>query len=261
MGRVRGLEEELGIQLERMKEEREHIETERKSLEAERNDSKVIRQEVNGEKSSLVSKLKTKLQELEAELESKKIENSSLRNQLEVTKKELEKKETAKKEKKSREESLTTELVHLRAEKSSWQAGLEFAEREKEFYSGNCAALNTEVARLRREQEEARSDQVRHLEERVKELSCRLEGQGGGVEVEQEASAFSPVPETAKEPANETEQEEVARVEGKIARLRENYEMLLRTGVYRESDPVVSSVRARMEELVRQLPRTSPRPL
>ena len=43
-------------------------------------------------------------------------------------------------------------------------------------------------------------------------------------------------------------------VRARVSRLRENGDMLLRTGVYREQDPVVMSLTNRMEELQRQIP-------
>ena len=40
---------------------------------------------------------------------------------------------------------------------------------------------------------------------------------------------------------------------GRVSRLRENRDMLLRTGVYGEQDPVVMSVTNRVEELHEQI--------
>ena len=43
-------------------------------------------------------------------------------------------------------------------------------------------------------------------------------------------------------------------MKARVSRLRENWDMLLRTGVYGEQDPVVMSLTNRMEELQRQIP-------
>ena len=43
-------------------------------------------------------------------------------------------------------------------------------------------------------------------------------------------------------------------VRARVSRLRENRDMLLRTGVYGEQDLVVMSLTNRMEELQRQIP-------
>ena len=134
-----------------------------------------MRQEVNGGKSSVISKLKLKVKELQAELETKIIEADSLKKHLEVTKKELDKKEAVKIERKSREESLAGEIVQLKAEKSTWQASLDLAEKEKDFYSTNCEVLNGEVRQLREERELLHSAQIGRLEEQVRQLSCQLE--------------------------------------------------------------------------------------
>ena len=43
-------------------------------------------------------------------------------------------------------------------------------------------------------------------------------------------------------------------MKARVSRLRENRDMMLRTGVYGERDPVVMSLTNRMEELQRQIP-------
>merc|ERR1712212_1131582 len=110
-----------------------------------------VRQEVNGSKSNLISKLKSKIKELEGEFETKVLEVDSLKKHLESTKKELEKRENAKSEKKSREEGLLSEVMQLRAEKKTWESKAEHCQKERDFFATNCEMLNKEVVELGRE--------------------------------------------------------------------------------------------------------------
>ena len=174
---------------------------------------------------------------------------------LESTKKELEKKENAKSEKKSREESLLSEVLQLRAEKNTWESKAEHCQKERDFFATNCEMLNKEVVELRREKEEAYTGQIARLEERVRELSCQLESKTA-------PSTPSPSPslpvlpsEQEQSSSSRKQEEERGELEGRIARLQENYDMLLRTGVYTTDDPVVVSLRTRMDELRSQIPR------
>ena len=195
MERVRQLEEKLKVQIARMKKEKLGVEDEKKGLEAEKVEILKVRQEVNGGKSSVISKLKLKVKELQAELETKIIEADSFKRHLKVTKKELDRKEAVKNERKSREESLSGKIVRLKAEKNTWQANLELAEKEKDFYSTNCEVLNGEVQQLREERELLHSAQIGRLEEQVKELSSQLETRPVPEARPRSASPSSPGPQ------------------------------------------------------------------
>ena len=189
------LEEELKVQIARMKKEKLEVEDEKKGLEAEKVEILKVRQEVNGGKSSVISKLKLKVKELQAEMETKIIEADSFKRHLEVTKKELDRKEAVKNIRKSREESLSVEIVRLKAEKNTWQASLELAEKEKDFYSTNYKVLNGEVRQLREERELLHSAQIGRLEEQVKELSSQLETRPVPEARPRSASPLSPGPQ------------------------------------------------------------------
>merc|ERR1711972_3653 len=99
--------------------------------------------------------------------------------------------------------------------------------------------------------EEAYTGQITRLEERVRELSCQLETKN---------SPPTPSPLSEPEQISNTRrmEEERGELEGRIARLQENYDMLLRTGVYKIDDPVVVSLGTRMDELRAQIPRPQP---
>merc|ERR1711971_287117 len=183
----------------------------------------------------------------------------SLKKHLEATKKELEKKEKGKSEKKSREESLLSEVMQLRAEKNTWESKAEHCQKERDFFATNCEMLNKEVVELRREKEEAYTGQIARLEERVRELSCQLESKTAPT------PSPSPSPSLVLPPSEQEQscssrrmEEERGELEGRITRLQENYDMLLRTGVYTTNDPVVVSLKTRMDELRAQIPRPKP---
>ena len=253
--KIRKLEQELREEIDGAKKERELLEACKKALEVERGEVLKERQELHGSKSNLISKLKSKIKDLEGEFETKVLEVDSLKKHLESTKKELEKKENAKSEKKSREESLLSEVLQLRAEKNTWESKAEHCQKERDFFATNCEMLNKEVVELRREKEEAYTGQIARLEERVRELSCQLESKTA-------PSTPSPSPslpvlpsEQEQSSSSRKQEEERGELEGRIARLQENYDMLLRTGVYTTDDPVVVSLRTRMDELRSQIPR------
>merc|ERR1712013_296354 len=255
--KIRRLEQELREQIEGVKKEKELLEESKKSLEAERGKVLKVRQEVHGGKSNLISKLKSKIKELESEFEIKVLETDSLKKHLESVKKDLEKKENTRNEKKSREDNLLSEVMQLRADKNTWESKIEHIQKERDFFANNCEMLNKEVVELRREKEEAYTGQITRLEERVRELSCQLETKN---------SPPTPSPSPTPIPVSEPEQisntkkmeEERGELEGRIARLQENYDMLLRTGVYKIDDPVVVSLRTRRDELRAQIPRPQP---
>merc|ERR1712013_244404 len=249
--------QELREEIEGVKKEKELLEESKKSLEAERGEVLKVRQEVHGGKSNLISKLKSKIKELESEFEIKVLETDSLKKHLESVKKDLEKKENTRNEKKSREDNLLSEVMQLRADKNTWESKIEHIQKERDFLANNCEMLNKEVVELRREKEEAYTGQITRLEERVRELSCQLETKN---------SPPTPSPSPTPIPVSEPEQisntrrmeEERGELEGRIARLQENYDMLLRTGVYKIDDPVVVSLRTRRDELRAQIPRPQP---
>ena len=253
--KIRSLEQELKEQIDEERKKKELSEETKKALDVDRAEVLKERQELYGNKSSHISKLKSKIKELEGEFETKVLEVDSLKKHLESTKKELEKKENGKSEKKSREENLLSEVVQLRAEKNTWESKAEHCQKERDFFATNCEMLNKEVVELRREKEEAYTGQIARLEERVRDLSCQLESK----------TAAPPTPSPSPSLVLPSEQEqssslrrieaERGELEGRIQRLQENYDMLLRTGVYTTDDPVVVSLRTRMDELRAQIPR------
>jgi len=255
--KIRRLEQELREEIEGVKKEKELLEESKKTLEAERGEVLKVRQEVHGGKSNLISKLKSKIKELESEFEIKVLETDSLKKHLESVKKDLEKKENTRNEKKSREDNLLSEVMQLRADKNTWESKIEHVQKERDFFANNCEMLNKEVVELRREKEEAYTGQITRLEERVRELSCQLETKNSPP-----TPSPSPTPVLLSEPEQISNtrrmEEERGELEGRIARLQENYDMLLRTGVYKIDDPVVVSLRTRMDELRAQIPRPQP---
>merc|ERR1711864_28685 len=112
--------------------------------------------------------------ENEAVVAAKNIELDAMGKQLLLARSELEKKEEVKSARKLKEEQEKTELVKLRAEKVTWQAGLEQVEKEGQFYAENCRILQAEVQRLRQSQEQSYTEHIRRLEEQVRDLSSQL---------------------------------------------------------------------------------------
>ena len=253
--KIRKLEQELREELDGVKKEKELLEENKKALEVERGELLKARQEVHGGKNNLISKLKSKIKDLESEFETKVLEVDSLKKHLESNKKELEKKENSKSEKKSREESLLSEVMQLRAEKNTWESKAELCQKERDFFANNCEMLNKEVVELRREKEEAYTGQIARLEERVRELSCQLESKTVPLLTPSPSPSLALPTEQEQSTSAKRMEEERDELEGRIARLQENYDMLLRTGVYNTDDPVVVSLRTRMDELRAQIPR------
>jgi len=253
--KIRSLEEELKEEIEEERKKKELWEETKKALDADRAEVHKERQELYGNKSSHISKLKSKIKELEGEFEIKVLEVDSLKKHLESTKKELEKKENGRSEKKSREENLLSEVMQLRAEKNTWESKAEHCQKERDFFATNCEMLNKEVVELRREKEEAYTGQIARLEERVRELSCQLESKTAPPPTPSPSPSIVLPLEKEESSSLRRREEERGELEGRIQRLQENYDMLLRTGVYTTDDPVVVSLRTRMDELRAQIPR------
>merc|ERR1711864_32856 len=131
-------------------------------------------------------------------------------------------------------------------------------EQEGQFYAENCRILQAEVQRLRQSQEQSYTEQIRRLEEQVRDLSSQL--LPGREKVHLEHSERRPgESKEGKETLTEDKETE-AKLSPPIqspdpdlmitiARLEENRSMLLRTGVYTESDYLLVQLARQIEML------------
>merc|ERR1711934_208179 len=105
------------------------------------------------------------------------------------------------------------------------------------------------MGELRREKEEAYTGQIARLEERVRELSCQQESKTAPPPTPSPSPSIVLPSEKEQSSSSRRKEEERGELEGRIQRLQENHDMLLRTGVYTTDDPVVVSLRTRMGSL------------
>merc|ERR1719500_901124 len=133
--KIRSLEQELKEQIDEERKKKELSEETKKALDVERAEVLKERQELYGNKSSHISKLKSKIKELEGEFETKVLEVDSLKKHLDSTKKKNLKRKNGKSEKKSREDNLLSEVMQLRAEKNTWESKAEHCQKERDFFA------------------------------------------------------------------------------------------------------------------------------
>ena len=155
---------------------------------------------------------------------------------------------------------MRAELAQLRAEKTTWQASLEQAGREKRFYMENCEQLRKEVVQLQVQKERIYTEQIAGLEKQVADLSRKLINLAEVAEDSSKISRVAVVGDLARDVETQTPQAApntrlvtssipTEEMEG-LARLEENLAMVLRTGVYGETDHVVMQ----LTEQIRNIP-------
>ena len=102
------------------------------------------------------------------------IKNQLIKKKLDAARVELDKGSLEKNASKMMDNEMRAELAQLRAEKTTWQASLEQAGREKRFYMENCEQLRKEVVQLQVQKERTYTEQIAGLEKQVADLSRKL---------------------------------------------------------------------------------------
>ena len=121
------------------------------------------------------------------------------------------------------------------------------ARKEADWYKKLFEEARSELASAQKQKEKMYSDKIVALERKVRELS------GGNtedemVEIESRDLNNEKVHVEIQTSINEEEGSAGASMEG-LMRLEEEYSMLLRTGVYPHSDPVVVQLREQIKKM------------
>ena len=124
---------------------------------------------------------------------------------------------------------------------------LDQARKEADWYKKLFEEARSELASAQKQKEKMYSDKIVALERKVRELS------GGNtedemVEIESRDLNNEKVHVEIQTSINEEEGSAGASMEG-LMRLEEEYSMLLRTGVYPHSDPVVVQLREQIKKM------------
>ena len=142
----------------------------------------------------------------------------------------------------------------MRAEKLSWKLSLDQAQKEADWYKKLFDEARSELASAKKQKEKMYSDQIVALERKVRELSgdkteeiVELEGRDRDREGERDPQNEK-INVEIQTSINEDEDAVGASMEG-LMRLEEEYSMLLRTGVYPHTDPVVVQLREQIKKM------------
>ena len=128
----------------------------------------------------------------------------------------------------------------------SWQAKLEQAEKETDWYKKLFEEARSELANAQREKEKMYSEKIVALERRVRELSGeKFESEETPPAQPQKEERVSVQIQTS---IDKSSGEQEASMEG-LMRLEDNLAMLLRTGVYSQTDPVVIKLREQIKKM------------
>ena len=139
----------------------------------------------------------------------------------------------------------------MRAEKLSWKATLDQAQKEAEWYKKLFDEARSELASAQKQKEKMYSDQIVALQRKVRELSgdnteeAIVELDRRDRERDKQNEKINVEIQTS---INEDENSAGASMEG-LMRLEEEYSMLLRTGVYPHTDPVVVQLREQIKKM------------
>jgi uncharacterized protein with NAD-binding domain and iron-sulfur cluster len=172
---------------------------------------------------------------------------------------ESEKKTLEKKASRQMDNEMMAEVAQLRAEKTTWSASMEQAGKEKRFYMENGEQLRKEVVQLQVQKEKTYTDQIHYLEKQVRELSSQLvdakeitrNGNNCHINITNDPAKNAETQTPHLQPlsgVSDNNYEMTEELAG-LARLEENRAMLLRTGVYRETDHVVVKLSEQIEKL------------
>jgi len=260
--RIKVLEQELRQELEKMEVQKRELDEAKRATDIEKEKVEREKVELKNDKVVLVEKLRQQVREKDSVIAVKSSEIDSLTKKLDAARVELDKGSLEKNASKMIDNEMRAELAQLRAEKTTWQASLEQAGREKRFYMENCEQLRKEVVQLQVQKERTYTEQIAGLEKQVADLSRKLINQAEVAEDSSKISRVAVVGDLAKDVETQTSQTvpnprlvtpiPTEEMEG-LARLEENLAMVLRTGVYGETDHVVvqltEQIRKKREKL------------
>ena len=263
METLKVLEQELRLELEKMEVQKREMEERQRRVEIEQEKVEREKLDLKNEKVVLVERLRQQLREKDAEVAVKASEIEVITKKLDAARVDADKRILEKKTNGQMDTTMKAELAQMRAEKTTWSASMEQAAKEKRFYMENCEQLRKEVVQLQVQKEKTYTDHIAGLEKQVKELSSKL------VEHRELPSHTKNVPvhiDPAKNVETQTphvqptsrvsspqQSDRIEEMVAGLARLEENLAMLLRTGVYRETDHVVVKVTEQIEKLREKL--------
>ena len=141
-----------------------------------------------------------------------------------------------------------SKCFQLRAEKLSWRTSLEQAEKETDWYKRLFEDARSELANAQKQKEQMYSDKIVALERKLRELTgekpCSDQIQSENTPREKEKVSV----EIQTSVENLEGGAQGASMEG-LMRLEDHLAMLLRTGVYAQTDPVVVKLRNQIKML------------
>jgi len=264
---MKGLEDELRKELEKLEVERKEMEELKRSLLLERDQIDLEKKNIKHEKGAVVDRLKQQLREKDSKLSAKDSEIELLSKKCKLLENESKRPprlKSASMEKSKLDENLLTELNQLRAEKLSWQSSLEHTHKELAWYKNNSETLKQEIVTLHDQREKMYSQQIAGLEKQVREM-INKEKTGLSPIVSESATSGKSLTD-AEVQANihvnmsvlnqdeENEMEEMRQfTRDGLARLEENRDMLARTGIYTDKDPIVVKINEQIQKLRRKL--------
>ena len=124
---------------------------------------------------------------------------------------------------------------------------LDQAKKEADWYKKLFEEARSELASAQKQKEKMYSDKIAALERKVRELSG-ANTEDEMVELESQDRHNEKVHVEIQTSINEGDDSAGASMEG-LMRLEEEYSMLLRTGVYPHSDPVVVQLREQIKKM------------
>ena len=124
---------------------------------------------------------------------------------------------------------------------------LDQAKKEVDWYKKLFEEARSELASAQKQKEKMYSDKIVALERKVRELSGG-KTEDETVELESQDRHNEKVNVEIQTSINEDEDSAGASMEG-LMRLEEEYSMLLRTGVYPHTDPVVVQLREQIRKM------------
>merc|ERR1719150_2131399 len=142
LGVMKGLEDELRKELEKLEAERKEMDEKKRSLQSDRDKVDLEKRNVKNEKIAVIDKLKQQIRDKDGQLSLKSSEVELLSKRVKTLEAESRRPFKASKtnssDKSKRDEDLLAELSQLRTEKISLTARLEQAEKECGWYKAAC---------------------------------------------------------------------------------------------------------------------------
>ena len=262
MNVIKGLEDELRKELEKIESERKELEEKTKTLQSDKDNVEAEKRNLKTQRVAMVDRLKQQVKERDAQLNIKDTEIEMLSKRvklLEVESRRPPPRSTrnSSTEKSKKEEELRVELMALKEEKLVWSTRLEQSQKETEWFKLSCEELKQEINSLKVEKEKLYSEQISGLERQVRQLSSE---KSLSVENNLHPQSYSKkidvhVQTSQKRLGDEDdldEDEETVTMDG-LLRMEEHLAMLLRTGVYTSEDHIVIKLREQIRKIRRKI--------